>query len=233
MFLDFEDAGGVVPDHTVGLWATGSVRSEGGRLNYDLYVGNSPSIQMADPTQSGNGTLDPGLLGALNRTASIGTNVAYTFRGGNLEGLTVGLHGLTSDVVDTRTIPDSTRLVMVGGWVVYQEYDWEVMTELYGFRNRDLTGGTGTHSSDAAYVQIGRQFGAWTPYGRYEITHLDQTDSYFAQQASGQSYRRFAAGLRFDLNPKTAIKVEANHTQLNDRITGSYSELRAQFAIRF
>jgi len=232
MFLDFEDAGGVLPVHTVGLWTNGSTRSEGGRFNYDLYVGNSPSIQMADPTQPGSGTLDPGLAGALNRTATVGANLGYVFRG-SLEGLSVGLHGLSSEVVDTLSTPDTTRLVFVGGWMVFQEYDWEVLAEQYSFRNRDLSGGSGTHASNAGYVQIGRQFGAWTPYGRYEITHFDQTDAYFAQQASGQSYRRYAAGLRFDLNPKTAIKVEANRTQLNDRATGSYSELRAQFAIRF
>jgi hypothetical protein len=53
-FLDFEDSGGILPVHTVGLWATGSVRTSGGRLGYDLYAGNAPTINLSAPTVAGN-----------------------------------------------------------------------------------------------------------------------------------------------------------------------------------
>lgn len=232
IFLDFEDAGGILPAHTVGAWFTGSTKFDAGRVSYDLYAGNSPTIEMADPTLSGSGTLDPGLAGALNRTATFGANLGYAFRGG-LNGLSLGIHGLTSDVISTRTTPDQVRLNVLGGWLVYTENDWEIMTEYYAFRNRDLAGNTGTHSSRAAYLQIGRQFGVWTPFARYEATRLSQEDPYFAQQESGQSYKRAVLGVRYDLNPKTALKLEANRTSLDDRTTGSYSELRGQLAVRF
>jgi hypothetical protein len=232
IFLDFEDGGGILPAHTVGLWFTGSAKTDSGRASYDLYVGNSPSIQMEDATVAGSGTLDPGLSGALNRSATFGANLAYAFKG-SLTGLSLGVHGLTSDVLSTRTTPDRVRLKVLGGWMAYAEDDWEIMAEYYGFRNQDLAGSTGTHASRAAYLQVGRQFGTWTPFARYETTRLDQADPYFAEQSHGQSYKRSVVGLRLDLNPKTAVKLEANRTSLEDRTIGSYSELRGQFAVRF
>src|SRR5262245_5061030 len=231
-FLDFEDAGGILPVHTVGLWTTGAFKTAGGRLGYDLYVGNAPTIEMEDPLVSGSGTLDPGLPGAGARKATVGGNLHFAF-GGSLSGLLAGVHALTSHVVVTAAPPAETRLTMFGGWLAYLESDWEVLAEEYAFRNRDLSGANGTLSSNAFYAQVGRQFGQWTPYGRYEVTNFDQADAYFAQQESGQSYKRLLGGLRYDLNPKTALKLEAPHTRLRDRATGSDSELRGQLAVRF
>jgi len=39
--------------------------------------------------------------------------------------------------------------------------------------------------------------------------------------------------LRFDLSPRTALKLEAQHTWNTDLDTGDYTELRGQLAIRF
>ncbi len=232
MFLDFEDAGGILPAHTVGLLANGTMRTDGGRLGYDAYVGNAPTIQMGDPATPASGELDPGLLGAGARAATFGINVNYAFRGA-ADGLSIGVHALTSDVSDNANVVNTTRLLMYGGWAAYLEDGWEVLGELYGFHNKDRTGGSGTHTSHAAYAQVGRQIGSWTPFARYEVTSLDQNDPYFAQQISGQSYKRVAAGVRYDLNPRTAVKLEAQRTRLTDRAVDSYSELRGQLAVRF
>ncbi len=45
-FLQFEDNGGIVPAHTVGVWLTGLSRTGGGggKLLYDIYIGNSQQI---------------------------------------------------------------------------------------------------------------------------------------------------------------------------------------------
>jgi len=200
-------------------------------LGYDVFTGNAPTIQMSDPSVAGTGTLDPGLGGAGARGATFGANLNFSF-GGSADGLHVGVHALTSKVGDTAIVMNSTRLKMFGGWLAYLDDGWEIMAEQYSFRNSDIGSGL-RHSSSAAYAQLGRQFGAWTPYGRYEVTSLDQTDAYFAQQESGQSYKRFVAGLRYDISPRTALKLEANRTRHTDREIDSHSELRGQFAIRF
>jgi len=231
-FLDFEDAGGILPVHTVGLWATGSVKTGGGRFGYDVYGGNAPTIQMHDPAVAGSGELDPGLAGAGARAATLGGNVYFALKGA-AEGLHVGVHALTTEVSDTALVRNTTRVTMFGGWLAYLEDDWEVLAEEYAFRNSDLSGTSGRHNSNAWYAQVGRQFGQWVPYVRYEVASLDQGDAYFAQQESGQSYKRVVGGVRYDLNPKTALKLEAQRTRLTDRDTGDYTELRGQVAVRF
>lgn len=232
VFLEFEDAGGILPAHTVGLWGTGAIKTGYGKWHYDVYAGNSPSIKMEDPTQAGTGTLDPGLLGASNRKATVGFNLGYDFRGA-LAGLTLGVHALSYRTTDTALTPNSTRVNAYGLWATYLENDWEILAEGYRFANRDITGGTGSHTSSAMYAQAGRSFGTLTPYARYEMTSLDQADNYFAQQESGQSYRRYALGVRYDLSPVVAIKFEGNHTSLTDRLRNSYNEIRSQIAVRF
>ena len=63
---------------------------------------------------------------------------------------------------------------------------------------------------------------------------LDQTDAYFAYQKSGTPYTRNVVGIRYLLNPATALQLEANRSK-ETFITGekSYTEVRAQAAVRF
>ena len=233
-FLEFEDGGGILPAHSVGFWLTGVKRLGVGRLGYDVYLSNAPTIQLTDPTQPGSGVLDPGLLGAGGRSAGLGWNLNYEFSG-MAEGLHLGVHGLTAKVADNAATLHQTRLRMLGGWAGYNEGGWELLAEHYRFRNADLRSGgaLGSHASRAGYIQLGRQFGLFTPFLRWERADLDQTDPYFAEQTSGQSYRRVAAGLRYDLNPTTALKVEALDSRYTDRTASRGRELRSQLAVRF
>jgi len=108
-----------------------------------------------------------------------------------------------------------------------------VLSESYWFDNVDVYQNQGTHRSKAYFVQAGYRLPFLIPYVRYERAHLDQTDQYFAQQMTGFSYYRTAAGFRRDLNPKVAIKFEVANTHYTDRIVGSFNEFLAQLAIRF
>src|SRR5205085_1400668 len=53
--IDFEDHGGILPVPTVGVLGTGGSRTANGRLRYDVYVGNAPSIKgrLLDPNNAG------------------------------------------------------------------------------------------------------------------------------------------------------------------------------------
>ena len=230
-FLEFEDRGGIIPAHTVGLWGTGAIPAGAGKLTYDLFTGNSQRIDLDDATP-GSGTLNPNTASATNHRALLGFNLGYLFPGA-LDGLKVGVHGYTATIDDDAAPSNSTRVRFAGGYLVYLESDWEVLAEYYDFDNLDLSGSSGTHRSKAGYLQVGKTFGRWTPYARGEKASLDQTDAYFAQQENGGSYDRAVAGLRFDLDPRAALKLEANHTRFTDRVVSDYSEVRLQWAIRF
>jgi hypothetical protein len=254
-FLDFEDKGGILPAHTTGAWLTGSVGASSGRFGYDLYVGNAPRLQVdgdANPSAlstlnaaalnphaaaggyAGTGTLNMRMAGSSSYQPSTGGNVWY--EPSSIDGLRLGLHALRANIEDDSADRNETRVGMLGAYGVYATDRWELLGEYYAFRNKDRSADTGTHSSWAAYVQAGYNIGRMTPYARLEKTSLDQKDNYFAVQESGRSYTRGALGLRYDLDPKAAIKFEylrTNQDDIGPGLRDNYHEARMQYAIRF
>jgi hypothetical protein len=229
-FIEFEDKGGILPAHGVGLLASGGVRAGEGKLQYDAYLANGNRI--TDRVLDFNAFQDD------NANKLIGGNLRYAF-GGAMEGLTLGAHGFTQQVRDYgagSSVVSNTRVNMFGGFAVLDKDNWEVIGEYYRFRNKDLSGGTGTHSSWAGFAQAGYTFGeTWTPYARFEKASLDQGDNYFAAQESGRSYKRQVVGLRYNLNPQSALKLELNQTKEEQTDLSQFktNEARLQFAVRF
>lgn len=231
-FIDFEDKGGILPSHAVGLLLSGGVRASTGKLLYDAYVANGNSIG-GGAAGTSTGVLDFNAVKDDNSNKLIGGNVRYEF-GGALDGLTLGAHAF-SQQVDDAALVTSTKSNVYGAFAVLDRNNWEAIGEYYKFRNEDLSGASGSHSSWAGFAQAGYTFdGLWTPYLRLEKTSLDQTDNYFLGQASGRSYQRRALGLRYNLNRLSALKLELSRTT-DDLVAGpqTANEVRLQFAVRF
>lgn len=242
-FLDFEDKGGILPAHMIGMWANGKIKAGGGRFTYDAYAGNGPGIDVDTIIPPPGGVLNPQTAGDTNHQAMVGFNMGYDF-GGFADGLRLSLFGLGGDVdINDVTNPgllNVTELNVGGVAVVYLEYDWEIMGEYYSFNNTDKSGNSGSHKSWADYMQIGKNFNGWIPYVRVEKTMLDQTDAYFNYQDSGQSYFRQSLGLKYDLNSRASLKFEllnskfyGDTTGLASRTAYEYRSFLAQFAVRF
>jgi hypothetical protein len=239
-FLDFEDKGGILPAHMVGLWDTGKFNAGEGKLTYDVFAGNGPKIAMADPTMppapTNLGTLDINFAGDNNHQAMVGFNLGYEFSG-NMDGLRLAVHGIRGDVDDNVPMQfNKTGLNMLGGSAVYFSDAWEVMSEYYGFNDKDKSGASGTHKSKAGYLQVATSLNRLTPYVRFERAILDQADNYFSMQTSGQSYARQALGLRYNLNQKAALKFELLNSSFKaetGRAALGYRSLFIQYAIGF
>jgi hypothetical protein len=225
--LAFEDDGGILPVHTTGVWGTGSMRTSTGRLQYHLYAGNG--------TRSHAGFLDPNPAGDNDTNKVVGFGLNYRFSGA-LDGLTIGGHGLRQTVTATDASDAflaRTKLGIVGGHAAYDNDGWEAIAEIYRFHNTDLSGGSGAHDSTAGYVHVGRALDDhWAPYWRWERASLDQGDNYFALLSNGQSYTRQVVGMRYNLDPRAALKLEWNRT--DDLGVGrTIDELRFQYAVGF
>lgn len=230
-FIEFEDSGGILPAHGVGVQLSGNAKAGAGKVGYDAYVANGDRIL--------DRTLDINAVGDNDSDKMVGGNVRYSFGPGALSGLTVGAHALSERVAgfDAKSaLLSNTRVNVVGGYAVYDENDWEVIAEYYHFRNKDLLAGSGVHASNAAFAQVGHLLtGRWTPYLRLERASLDQSDPYFAGLDYGRSYTRQVAGLRYDVTPNAALKLELDRLRQN-QTDGSVlrsNGLRLQFAIRF
>jgi hypothetical protein len=239
-FLDFEDKGGILPAHMVGLWDTGKFNAGEGKLTYDVFAGNGPKIVLANstapPTPTNLGTLDINFAGDNNHQAMVGFNLGYEFSG-NMDGLRLAVHGIRGDVDDNASMQfNKTGLNMLGGSAVYLSDAWEVMSEYFGFNDKDKSGSSGMHKSKAGYLQVATSFNRLTPYIRFERAILDQADNYFSMQASGQSYARQALGLRYNLNQKAALKFELLNSSFKaetGRAALGYRSLFIQYAIGF
>jgi hypothetical protein len=226
-FLDFEDKGGILPAHMIGLWGEGKFKVGDSKLTYDVFAGNGPKIVKS--------ILDINQAGDNNHQAMVGFNLGYEFSG-SLDGLRLAVHSLRGDVDDDAVPSNKTQLNIVGGSAVYLSDTWEVMSEYYRFNDKDKSGGTGTHKSWADYLQIGKSFNNLTPYVRFERTVLDQLDNYFSMQDSGQSYARQALGLRYNLNQKAALKFELLNSSFkaeSGRTALGYRSVFVQYAIGF
>ncbi len=224
-FLQFEDNGGIVPAHTVGMWLTGAVHAGGGKFLYDVYAGNSQEIV--------DGALDMRNAGTSNGHIGGGARLAYQFKTGRVDGLMLGVHAFTSTITDDAVPSNATRVLAYGGFAVFDTDQWENIAEIYLFDDRDIRGGTSTHRSTAGFLQLGYRATWGVPYARYERTVLEQSDPYFAALEGGASYHRIALGARFDIDLKSAIKLELANTRLTDRSLDRYGEGLVQYAIRF
>lgn len=222
----FEDEGGILPAHTVGLWATGETATGNGKLGFDAYVGNGSRIQ--------TGVLDYNAVRDDNSNKLFGGALKYRF-GGELDGLILGVHamqGQIDDHGDGVAALSRNRLRMLGGFGYYENDNWEALGEYYHFSNRDLNSNDGSRSSWASFLQVGRNLDPGVmAFVRWEKASLDQNDSYFRALEFGSSYQRNALGLRYSLSPKAVLKVELDHT--NDARAGKYNEAQLQAAIRF
>jgi hypothetical protein len=205
-FVEFEDRGGLIPAHSVGLWGTGKHELGPGKLTYDAYVANGPSIRHRQ--------LDFNPFTDDNSSKMVGANLGYQ-PGGGLRGLWFGGHAFTSRVdafADDGTRISQTRLRASGMYASYEGNDWEIYSEYYHFDNED-TGSGIDHQSHAGYLHVGRTFGQLTPYLRWERSSLDPTDAYFTTQLLGRSLTRFVGGARYALDARSSFKIELGHTE--------------------
>lgn len=223
-FILFEDQGGVMPNHTVGAWLTGADRLPDGKLTYDLFVGNGQTIS--------SGEIDPRSGGVDHGGAIYGGNLGYVF-GDMLDGLKVGVSAFRSAISDDQRIGRITRVDNAGVYFAYDTDQFEYLGEYYRFNDTDLTDRGPARHSDAGFLQLAWRLAFATPYVRYERAVLDQSDNYFALQAEGMSYYRAALGLRFDLDSKSALKLEVGRTKNTDRLIDEWADAMLDYAIRF
>lgn len=206
-FVEFEDRGGLMPAHSVGMWASGRVPLRGAaRLGYDLYVANGPAIRER--------RLDPNTFNDDNGDKLVGFNLGFEPKG-TTGGLKVGVHGFTTRVsgyAPEGAALHATRVRMLGGYLAYESNAWETFAEYYRFRNADALG-SARWASQAGFLHIGRTFGSWTPFLRLERTLIDARDNYFGGQRTGRSASHAVAGVRYALDGNASLKLELRRSR--------------------
>jgi hypothetical protein len=213
----FEDEGGVLPIHNVGLTANGAIPSGKLGLHYIAEVGNG---------RASRSPLDEPVLNVQDENNGKSVNFGLYARPSSVHGLQAGFSvyrdTLHPDVFGIRHIGQT----IWAGHVIYQTPKFEFMNEALVLRHA-IDGGP-TVSTPGFYSQISRAFGKLRPYFRYEYINAPRREPLFTDIGLMHGP---VTGIRYDFADFAAFKVEYNRVMRRD--FGAINGLRTQVSFTF
>jgi hypothetical protein len=216
--VDFEDAGGLIPAHSVGVHFDGRVRL-------------STSVVFRYDTDVANGRGAPGevtiafarkQMKALNLRLrlELGTTLDGVVFGGNL--YTDEIPANAGDpVTGADRIPFAMREIIAGAHVAYLGRQFHLISEYSWIQHSEKEGRQNSYSTQYAFGELGYTLeGAWTPYARYEYTRFGSNpDPFYAFNAAARgSYHRGTLGLNYLASEYLVLKVEASIQHFGDAV---------------
>ncbi|MEO8682985.1 MAG: hypothetical protein ABI665_28325 [Vicinamibacterales bacterium] len=191
----FEDEGGVLPIHEVGIRANGIIPKTKSSLRYLVEVGNGRRWNFSG---SQDAEVTPQVL---DQNGTKATNVAISFRPDRWRGLEIGASFYRDIVTDAADRPVRHRIG--DAYLAYRTSTVEVLAEwLRLTHDSELTG----HQEDgASYVQLSKAWGRWRPYYRFDHLAIDPHTLFFFDAESATAH---IGGLRVDFNDSVALKAQ-------------------------
>jgi hypothetical protein len=208
-FLQFEDSGGILPVHMVGVDVHGAIPSGSLNLSYYAEVGNGLDY-------SANRNVDA-VQEIISTSDSKAVNVALVAKPDWMPGLQFGGNVyydfiMPDNVGTTNNVPHNNQLIF-GANLVYNNADWEFLNE--GYLIADKPTGGQTQYDPAFYTQIARKFGLFTPYVRFNYYNIVLGDTLYALDWAGGVNAGVhygpSVGLRFDFTTYAALKVQYDY----------------------
>jgi hypothetical protein len=185
----FEDDGGILPVHMVGVQAAGAWNTGAGAVKYSASVVN------------GRGHVPDEIPNVRDASDAKAVSLWFGFSPGS--GLEAGLSAYL-DTLPAFGEHGDVRERIVGAFVVFARGGVEVLGELSRVRH---------HVSGAAldtwggYAQVGLKRGRWTPYYRFDQVEVAAGDPFLEPL----DVSMHSAGLRMDLMSWAALKAEYHH----------------------
>jgi hypothetical protein len=208
LIVDFEDEGGILPLHFVGLEFEGDFDLGTASLSYVANLANG----------RGETTEELTLIDDLNSQKLV--SLMLSFHPTGSEDVGFGIDVLHDRIPPAPGVdPSRSRRIdelIYGGFVFYEVHPFEFIGELQTVSHRD-------HTSDAefdhlgGYVQVARALGAWKPYYRYEFLDLESGDPYYFDFDEGEPITETTVGhllgVRWDVWSYLALKAELFYTR--------------------
>jgi hypothetical protein len=194
----FEDDGGPLPVHQVGLEVGGRAVVPWGTLDYVGVVANGRGRE-ADEVQN-----------VVDHNTNKALDVALSVVPAALPGVTIGASVYLDEI---PSLPDDpTRRHAIGEVIetaslFYFGGALEALGEIGLFQHDDRTSGR-TFQHYAGYLQLGYHLGRFTPFGRIDARDMERGDPFFAPDGIDLDEWEPALGLRYDVNDNVAVKLE-------------------------
>jgi hypothetical protein len=209
----FEDEGGVLPVHEVGVSARGIVPKTGSALRYVAEVGNGRRWTALDEREG------------LDQNQAKSTNLGLALRPDAWHGAEVGASIYRDDIPGAADAVIRNDIVAAYG--VYRTPAVELMAEW--LRLSYQPEGVGVrHDNTGGYLQASRAFGSVRPYYRYDRLALDPATPFIGSFGSSAEH---LVGLRYD--PAAWVGLKAQYERLHTSDRGSANGMHIQLVFVF
>jgi hypothetical protein len=190
--FQFEDTGGILPIHNVGLSATGRIPSGELGLHYIAEIGNG---------RASRSPLDEAVQNKVDENNGKAVNLALYARPGGWPGFQAGFSVYRDSLhpVGSASIGET----IFSGHAIYQSAGLEVLNEVVVLRH-SVAGGR-LFYIPAFYSQLSKRFGKFRPYFRYEYMNVPRGEPLFGD--IGLLHGPIG-GIRYDFSDFAAYKVE-------------------------
>jgi hypothetical protein len=209
----FEDEGGVLPVHEVGLSARGIVPRTGSALRYVAEVGNGRRWTDLDEHEG------------LDQNGAKSTNLGLALRPERWRGAEIGGSFYRDDIpaAGDTTIKND----IVAAYAVYRTPAVELMAEWLRLSYRPETSGQRI-DNHGGYVQASHAFGTLRPYYRYDRLDIDPATPLIGTFGSSETH---VVGIRFD--PAVWIGLKAQYERLSTATVAGANGMHVQLVFVF
>ena len=203
--FEFEDGGGILPIHNVGVSATGLIPSGGLGLHYVAEVGNGrssnsyPNVPPIISTEAVQNVVDE------HNGKSF--NLAFYVRPSALRGLQAGL-SVYHDNLTPIALPNISENIFAAHAVfIRPSFEW--LNEALLIRHAP-NGTSRVFNTPGFYTQLSRRWGSYRPYFRYQYVNAADAEPLFGPQVGLQHGP--SVGVRYDPSESVALKVQYDYT---------------------
>jgi hypothetical protein len=208
----FEDDGGLLPTHGVGIDAVGRLETKAADFDYTFLVSNG---RHSDPGQT-QIIVDENDSKAVSFYLMASPNFA--------PGLGLG-GSVYVDKLPNHTGESEIRERILSGYLTYLHDDVELLVEYNGIRHKEPSTGH-VFNTKGYYAQLAYHLGRWRPYYRYDRQDPDPHDPYFGER---EDVKRHSVGIRWDVLNWNAIFGEYSHRDAGDGQGAHEFTLRTAF----
>ena len=203
LLFEFEDRGGILPIHNIGVEASGRIPSGRLGLHYVAEVGNGRASRTPLEEEPVQNELDEN-----NHKA---VNFAIFARPTHVPGLQAGF-SIYRDLLTPVAQPPVGETILAAH-AVYSLTNFEWLNEALVIRHAPQGLGH-IYQTPGFYSQISRRFGAYRPYFRYQYENASPHEPIFPDIAlrAGPS-----AGVRFDASESVALKLQYDFIGLRNQ----------------
>lgn len=195
--FQFEDGGGILPIHNVGLTASGRIPSGTLGLHYIAEVGNG---------RTSRSPLDEPVQNVLDENNHKAVNFGVFVRPEKVRGLQAGF-SVYRDLLAPQNLPRIGETIFAAH-AVYSGLNFEWLNEALLLRHAPQ-GTPRVFDTPGFYTQVSKRFGAYRPYFRYQYVHAVQSEPVFSDVGLRHGP---SVGVRYDLSEFVALKLQYDYT---------------------